>query len=253
VDVENVLLAGIVGSTAYGLATPESDVDRLGLYAAPTVQFHGLHPPIGKKASKVSTDPDVTFHEAGKWAHLAMSCNPTASELVWLPDDLYETRTALGDDLISIRTAFLSAGRVRDAYLGYAVSQFKRLEGRGDNRPPAPTQPPIKGQASLDSPSRADTRKRTAKHARHLWRLVTQGEHLYATGHLPIRLDDPDAIRAFGERVAGGAVEEARERLAAAERRFDEIRTPLPERPDEDTVERWLLAVRAAHYATTHA
>ncbi|MBO2455129.1 nucleotidyltransferase domain-containing protein [Actinomadura barringtoniae] len=231
VEVDNVLLAGIVGSTAYGLATPESDIDRLGVYAAPTVAFHGLHPPIGKKASKVSTDPDVTFHEAGKWAHLAMSCNPTASELVWLPGELYETRTPLGDDLIAIRTAFLSAGRVRDAYLGYAVSQFKRLENRGD------------GSFS------ADTRKRTAKHARHLWRLVTQGEQLYATGRLPIRLDDPEGVRAFGERVADGAIEEARERLAAAEQRFDEIRTPLPERPDEDTVERWLHAVRAAHYA----
>ena len=31
VDVTNVLLAGVVGSTAYGLATPESDVDRLAV------------------------------------------------------------------------------------------------------------------------------------------------------------------------------------------------------------------------------
>ncbi|GAA2602755.1 nucleotidyltransferase domain-containing protein [Actinomadura fulvescens] len=227
----NVLLSGIVGSTAYGLATPESDVDRLGVYAAPTEQFHGLHLPIGKKASKVSTNPDVTFHEAGKWAGLALGCNPTATELAWLPDDLYETRTALGDDLIAIRGAFLSAGRVRDAYLGYAVAQFKRLESRGD------------GSFS------ADTRKRTAKHARHLYRLVSQGELLYATGHLQIRLDDPEKFRSFGERVAAGGIEEARAMLAAAEERIGRIRTPLPERPDEETVERWLHAVRAAHYS----
>ena len=31
-----VLLSGIVGSTAYGLAGPDSDVDRLGMYAAPS-------------------------------------------------------------------------------------------------------------------------------------------------------------------------------------------------------------------------
>lgn len=229
-NVENVLLAGIVGSTAYGLATPESDIDRLGVFAAPTARFHGLRPPVGKKATMVSTDPDVTFHEVGKWAGLALSCNPTAAELAWLPDELYETRTPLGDDLIGIRSAFLSAGRVRDAYLGYAVSQFKRLENRGD------------------SSFSADTRKRTAKHARHLYRLVFQGEHLYATGHLLIRLDDPDRFRSFGERVADGAIEEARRMLADAERRFDEIRTPLPDRPDEETVERWLQAVRSAHY-----
>ncbi|MEU5884857.1 nucleotidyltransferase domain-containing protein [Spirillospora sp. NPDC047279] len=226
----NVLLSGIVGSTAYGLATPESDVDRLGVYAAPTREFHGLHLPIGKKASKVGTDPDVTLHEAGKWAGLALGCNPTATELVWLPDDLYETRTALGDDLIGIRSAFLSAGRVRDAYLGYAVAQFKRLDNRGD------------GSFS------ADTRKRTAKHARHLYRLVSQGEALYATGHLRIRLDDPERFRSFGERVADGALDEARAMLAAAEERITRTRTPLPDRPDEETVERWLHSVRAAFF-----
>jgi hypothetical protein len=64
----NVLLAGIVGSTAYGLAGPDSDVDHLGVYAAPTVAFHGLHPPTGKDATLVRHDPDSTLHEAAKAA-----------------------------------------------------------------------------------------------------------------------------------------------------------------------------------------
>ncbi len=40
-----VLLAGIVGSTAYGLAGPDSDVDRLGVFAAPTLSLLGLDAP----------------------------------------------------------------------------------------------------------------------------------------------------------------------------------------------------------------
>ena len=40
----NVLLSGIVGSTAYGLDTKDSDVDRLGVFAAPTEKLLGLHP-----------------------------------------------------------------------------------------------------------------------------------------------------------------------------------------------------------------
>jgi hypothetical protein len=76
---------------------------------------------------------------------------------------------------------------------------------------------------------------------------VHQGRHLYATGVLEIRLADPEWFRAFGERVAGGDIGAARTLLAEAERDFDEIRTPLPDRPDEATVERWLLDVRAAH------
>lgn len=86
----NVLLSGIVGSTAYGLAKPGSDIDRLGLFAADTTAFHGLH---GPAESHVTTNPDRTLHEAAKWCRLALGGNPTVMELVWLPDDLYEVRT----------------------------------------------------------------------------------------------------------------------------------------------------------------
>ncbi|MER6591643.1 nucleotidyltransferase domain-containing protein [Micromonospora purpureochromogenes] len=219
----HLLLSGIVGSVAYGLAGPGSDVDRIGVFAAPTVAFHGLHPP---KESVVTTDPDVTLHEAGKYAKLALSGNPTATELMWLPDDCYETRTEFGERLIAIRSAFLSAPRVRDAYLGYATQQFRKLTTRD---------------------SSVSGRRRSAKHARHLARLLHQGRLLYATGVLEIRLADPEWFRAFGERVAGGALDEAEALVAAAQRDFDTIRTPLPERPDEATVEGWLLDVRAAH------
>ncbi|WP_328342570.1 nucleotidyltransferase domain-containing protein [Micromonospora sp. NBC_00421] len=219
----HLLLSGIVGSVAYGLAGPGSDVDRIGVFAAPTVAFHGLRPP---RESMVTTEPDVTLHEAGKYARLALSGNPTATELIWLPDDCYETRTELGERLIAIRSTFLSAPRVRDAYLGYAGQQFRKLTTRD---------------------STVGGRRRSAKHARHLARLLHQGRKLYATGCLEIRLADPAWFRAFGERVADGALAEAEALVAEAERDFARIRTPLPDRPDEAAVERWLRDVRAAH------
>ncbi|MET9301499.1 nucleotidyltransferase domain-containing protein [Micromonospora aurantiaca] len=219
----HLLLSGIVGSVAYGLAGPGSDTDRIGVFAAPTVAFHGLRPP---RESVVTTDPDVTLHEARKYALLALSGNPTATELMWLPEDCYETRTGFGEELIAIRSAFLSAPRVRDAYLGYASQQFRKLAA---------------------APADSGGRRRSAKHARHLARLLHQGRTLYATGVLEIRLADPEWFRAFGERVAGGAVDEAQALVAAAEAEFDRTRSPLPERPDEEIVERWLLAVRAAY------
>ncbi|MER8220454.1 nucleotidyltransferase domain-containing protein [Streptomyces sp. NPDC094143] len=224
--VPNVLLCGIVGSTAYGLAREGSDIDRLGLFAAPTAQLHGLHRP---RESHVSTAPDRTLHEAAKWCRLALGGNPTAMELVWLPQDLYEVRTPLGDELIGIRTAFLSARRVRDAYLGYATRQFRRLEARGD------------GSFS------ADTRRRTAKHARHLKRLCEQGLQLYTTGRLTIRVEDPAEYHAFGERVAAdpSAAEPLLERYVDA---FRAGPTVLPDEPDEAPVEAWLHRVRARFY-----
>jgi len=219
-----VVLSGIVGSTAYGLAHEGSDTDRLGIFAAPTVAFHGLHRPA---ESHVTTAPDVTYHEACKAVRLMLSCNPTVTEIAWLPDGLYEVRTPLGDDLIAIRSSLLCARRVKDAFLGYAGGQFRRLENRGD------------GSFS------ADTRKRTAKHARHLMRLVVQGRELYRTGTLTVRLESPQEFFEFGERVAAGDLAIAQAFLAQAEEDFAAIRTPLPERPDEDAAERWLLHVRA--------
>ncbi|MET9122993.1 nucleotidyltransferase domain-containing protein [Streptomyces sp. NPDC004528] len=224
--VPRVLLSGIVGSTAYGLARPGSDVDRLGIYAVPTEQLHGLHPPI---QSHVFTEPDRTIHEAAKWCRLALGGNPTVMELVWLPEDLYEVRTPLGDELISLRSSFLSAKRVRDAYLGYATQQFRRLETRGD------------GSFS------ADTRKRTAKHARHLKRLCHQGLELYTTGRLTIEVEDPQAYHDFGDQVAADS-EAARPLLAEYEAAFDANRSVLPNQPDEAAVEAWLLRVRAHFY-----
>jgi hypothetical protein len=223
----NILLSGIVGSTAYGLAREGSDVDRLGLFAAPTEQLHGLHQP---KDSHVTTHPDRTLHEAAKWCRLALGGNPTVMELVWLPGDLYEVRTLLGDELIGIRSSLLSAKRVRAAYLGYATQQFKRLYDRGD------------GSFS------ADTRKRTAKHARHLMRLCRQGYELYATGRLQIRVEDPQAYFDFGERVAGDAMA-ALPLLKEHEALFDAARSPLPDQPDEAPVEAWLRRVRRRFYA----
>jgi predicted nucleotidyltransferase len=223
----NVLLQGIVGSTAYGLAGPDSDIDRLGVYAEPTSAFHGLHLPVDKAATKVTSKPDTTMHEARKYASLALQCNPTITELMWLDADLIEVNTDLGGYLTTIRDAFLSAKRVRDAYFGYATSQFHRLLSTGQFQ--------------------SKMRARAAKHGRHLMRLLDQGYALYSTGQLPIRVANPQRYVDFGEAVAGDP-EVARPLLAQVEAKFDAARSPLPDRPDEARVERWLHAVRKAHW-----
>ena len=225
----NVLLAGINGSTAYGLATEDSDTDRIGCYAAPTSQFHGLHPPKSQDKTWVSTRPDCTYHEAGKLAALMLACNPHALELAWLSS--HEIMTPEGEALIRIRTEFLSAPAVRGSYLDYARQQFKRIRNRGDG--------------SFSS----DTRNRTEKHARHLWRLLHQGTGLHQTGRLLVRLspDQAASCRAFGERVAAGDLDIAVTALRDAEAAFDRP-GELADRPDESAAEAWLQDVRRAYW-----
>jgi hypothetical protein len=217
------LLVGTVGSTAYGLNTDTSDIDTLAVFARPTADLHGLTIP---DESIVSHNPDRTAHEVRKFCHLARSVNPTITELMWLPDRLYQVRHPLGNELIGIRRRFLSARRVRAAYLGYATQQFRRLEARGD------------GSFS------ADTRKRTAKHARHLMRLCAQGLGLYAGGRLDVVVTDPEKFHTFGERVAAGDIPAARSLINAYEEAFDSHSSPLPDAPDLDAIDAYLRRVR---------
>jgi predicted nucleotidyltransferase len=165
----------------------------------------------------------VTYHDIGKFSRLALSCNPTVTELLWLPDDLYTVRTELGDLLIQFRMAFLSAQRVQDAYMGYAVSQFKRLSERGDFG--------------------SDTRNRIQKHARHLLRLMHQGYTLYSTGELPIRLEDPEQYHAFGRLVAKKA-KYAEEAVSNYRFMFSKADTVLPEKPNTELIETIILNTR---------
>ena len=89
--INHPLLEGVVGSTAYGLATPESDEDRLGIFARPTEELFGLSQ---LRDSIVSTKPDSTWHEAAKALRLILACNPTAMEILWL--ESYDITTPLG-------------------------------------------------------------------------------------------------------------------------------------------------------------
>jgi hypothetical protein len=79
----------------------------------------------------------------------------------------------------------------------------------------------------------ADTRKRTSKHARHLWRLLYQGSMLHQTGNLVVALppDRADTCRTFGERVAAGDLSVAAQAFADAEAIFDGP-GELPAEPD---------------------
>lgn len=214
---KHVLLGGVVGSQAYGLATPTSDTDRLAVFAYDTLDILSLE---DHRDSIHTTNPDVTLHEALKFARLALKCNPTVSELLWLKD--YESITYEGSLLVQIRTSFLSSKYVRNAYFGYATSQYNKV---------------LSGE----------TFARGEKHARHLLRLLNQGIMLLSSAHLQIQVLDSqwyfDTARSMCEHPSA-----LREYMHTMERLYDEAlkHTPLPSEPDFDTVNDWLLHVRKA-------
>ncbi|HSA53886.1 MAG TPA: nucleotidyltransferase domain-containing protein [Yinghuangia sp.] len=223
------LLMGVVGSTAYGLATTSSDEDRLGVYLADTADILGLRAPAVMTGSRVGTSPDVTMHELYKFATLALKGNPTVSELLWLDD--YVVATEGGLSLVGIREAFLSTRNVRSAYGGYAVQQSRKLLSRHEA-----------GKGGFSS----DVARRTAKHGRHCMRLLRQARGLLTTGQLKIDMSDQrDELFAAGELAARDprAFAELFEKEFAA---MDAVESVLPDQPDLARVEAVVVELRMA-------
>lgn len=223
----NIILEGIVGSTAYGLAHKDSDIDKKGIFAFDTKDLFGLNYRTMKDVVEThAPNPDNTWYEAAKWCNLALKCNPNILELLFLPDDLYTVRTDVGDMLINIRKSFLSAPAVRNSYINYARSQLHQIENHGHFG--------------------SDMKKRTAKHARHLVRLMMQGFQIYRTGDLTVRINPKAAeeVKTIGDLAAEGDLSRLKAVYEGYKIAFDETFPEIPEEPDRTTVESWLKYVR---------
>lgn len=225
----NIILKGVVGSTAYGLSTPESDVDTGGIYAVDTVELFKLHQPPLREQTIETKSPDVTLHEAHKFCRLASKCNPSILELLWLGS--YEQLAPMGSALIVIRNHFLSAQAVKGAYLGYANEQMLRLNAAK-----------IVQRLTTD-----ERRQKMAKHARHVARLLYQGYQLYRTSTLPVKLPNAGLIREIGEAAGEGDAGPLRRYFASHEAKFNANPSALPEAPDTQVIDDWLRQLRLAY------
>lgn len=217
----NVILEGTVGSTAYGLAREGSDIDTLGIWLEPTQTVLGLRW-TPHKASKVQNHPDATYHELQKYISLALKCNPTLLELLWL--DEYSKKTWVGQALIDYRAKFFFENGVRNAYMGYAWQQVEKLRRRGD---------------SFDS----DTKNRTAKHARHCMRLARQGAHLLSHGEIIVKVDNPEEYWAFDDMTPEQMLTKMDQEL----KKLEGTESVLPTVPDYDFMNNFLVDVRLNH------
>lgn len=235
-DRSNVILQGVVGSTAYGLATENSDIDQLGIYVAPIGYVLGLngseHVVDGAQNvadSLVEHEPDLTLHEVGKYVRLALSANPTILELLWLPE--YEITSPSGRLLVEHRHLFLSGPKVKARYGGYAKAQAERLLRNHLDT----------GSATFSS----DVRNRTAKHGRHCRRLLMQGAELLMTGSMSVKVDEiqRQVIFEAGERAADNP-QQFRDEMIRSIKLFDAIDTDLPDKPNQDEIDDLLVAIR---------
>jgi uncharacterized protein len=221
---DNIILEGVTGSTAYGLATENSDIDIKGVYLNPisTVLSIGYNQ---EHTTKDHVDPDWVYHEVGKFMKLVISGNPTVTELLYL--DEYTVLTPIGQILIDNRDAFLSTDAVDKAYRGYAFSQAKKLNNRTEQ-----------GLDGYDSA----LKNRFAKHTRHCFRLLMQARQLLETGTLDVKVtpEQREYLFAMGEKTADEVVEE----FMRQDKTFDDIVSVLPDKPDMERLNNILYDIR---------
>lgn len=112
------------GSHAYGLATPESDLDVRGVAIPPKEYFLGF---THRFEQAEATNPDLIIYDIRKFFMLATAGNPSILELLWTEEEDHLVLTALGQRLLEQRTLFLSR-KVKQTFSGYATAQLKRIK-----------------------------------------------------------------------------------------------------------------------------
>ena len=155
-----VIYRCIVGSTAYGLSTEESDVDLRGFYLPPAE----LEWSLAGVPEQLESDNEEVYWEIEKFIRLALKANPNVLECLYSP--LVKTCTPIARELIDAREIFLSQF-VHRTYNAYVLSQFKKLEQDLRNR----------GQIRW-------------KHVMHLIRLLLSGVVVLKHGFVPLRVDE---------------------------------------------------------------
>lgn len=119
-----VIYETVHGSRAYGLAGEDSDLDLKGILVGPPDWYRGFL----SSPEQIELSKDHVRYEIRKFFRLATAANPTVLELLWTAPEDHRVVTAEGERLLNHRSEFLSK-RVEDTFVGYALSQLKRIKG----------------------------------------------------------------------------------------------------------------------------
>jgi predicted nucleotidyltransferase len=206
----------VVGSQAFGLAGDESDVDRRGIYLPPAELHWSL---FGVPEQLENEATQEAYWELQKFLVMALKANPNVLECLYSP--LVETATPLAEELLAMRSSFLSR-LVYQTYNGYVASQFKKM------------------QADIRNQGRVKW-----KHVMHLIRLLLSGIEVLRSGFVPVHVGE-HREQLLAIRRGEVAWDETEQWRLSLHREFDQAlaSTKLPERPDYEKVNTFLVRAR---------
>ena len=212
----NIIFRCVIGSRAYGLDGADSDTDRRGVYLPPADLHWSLY---GVPEQLENDTTQEVYWELQKFLVLALKANPNVLECLYSP--LVEKCTNLGEELLGMREAFLSK-LVFQTYSGYVASQFKKMQSDIRNH----------GQVKW-------------KHVMHLIRLLLSGIHVLRSEKLELNTG-ANRDRLLDIKSGETPFEVADSWRMELQKEFESsfLTTKLPDRPDYERVNAFLLRAR---------
>ena len=186
------ILKGYRGSIAHGtfdeIATKD-DKDIMGIYIPPENVLFGIdnmetiERMIEEKHSeKRSSTWDIVYYSLPKYLRLIMKQNPNVISLLWIEEEHYIKRTALGNRLVEVREKLLSKDCYK-SFCGYARSQLHRMTHI------APT-----GRLGQKRKELIEKFGYDVKNASHLIRLLKMGMETLVTGQMTVKRPDSSML-----------------------------------------------------------
>lgn len=160
------ILLTVAGSRAYGIHTPESDVDVKGVAIPPKDYYLGYLKQFEQadKASHMATYEDLlspelrdvvkgsklegSVYNLVKFVKLAADANPNILDVLFCRDEEVVLSTPLGKLLRESREMFVSA-KAKHTFSGYSASQLRRIKGHRKWLLDPPTHQPTRAEFGL--------------------------------------------------------------------------------------------------------
>lgn len=236
----DTLLCGYRGSVAQNTYIPNTDpnsiddIDVIGVYIAPLKHYLSYRFPkrFQKGFDKFIGEWDAVSYELKHYISLLSKQNPNVLSLLWLKEEHYfpvedENFAKWGRMLIENRNLFRGKNAY-DSFVGYANGQLKRM-----------TRFEHQGYMGEKRKALVKKFKFDVKNASHLIRLLTMGIEFLKTGKLKIyRTEDAEKLQDI--KTGKWSLDEVKKEadLLFAEAKVAKDRSPLPDKPDLEAIEK---------------
>lgn len=135
------------GSHAYGTNVATSDEDFKGVAIPPKEYFYGYTKRF-EQAELKAPDDDAVVYDIRKFFDLAADCNPNIIEVLHTDPSDHFVVTPIGREILDHKDDFLSK-KIKHTFLGYSVSQLKRIKTHKKWIMNPPASPPTRASLGL--------------------------------------------------------------------------------------------------------